>query len=494
MRKKISLLKIVNKLLLSVNTQIKSFFNSINVLVNSKKKPKKNLINIDKKILISCGSVVILVLSYFLIPTFYNKNLIKIKLTNQILEKYNLKVNFKGTIRYGLFPKPHYFIKDTAIIYDEKNLGKADITKIYISIKNFFSLENLKIKDLKFKQTEFDINSNNFIFFKKVLNANKSDYNINFFDSKLFYKDKFEDVIFLTKIKDLNFLYTDDFKQQLNIELNIFNIPFKMNVLNNLEKKNTIIELESHKLRLKIKNNFDYNEKNINGLLDFKIINKSKVIKYDVNKNSLSFNTDKNNFKGKIDFKPFYMSSDLKFYQIDIMQIFKDNSIFLNILNTEIFNNQNLNSVINIYSDKFKDINYLSNINLKTHFEEGDIKIKNSSLNWKNSILINLDEVELINQNNNLFFTGTVSFYFKDIGDFYSQFQVKKNFRKKIDKIKLDFLLDINQKQVELDNLKVDGFTNKSIDNFIKNFNSKKKNIFNKIIFRNSIKDFFSNL
>ena len=41
MRKKISLLKIVNKLLLSVNTQIKSFFNSINVLVNSKKKPKK---------------------------------------------------------------------------------------------------------------------------------------------------------------------------------------------------------------------------------------------------------------------------------------------------------------------------------------------------------------------------------------------------------------------------------------------------------------------
>ena len=217
------------------------------------------------------------------------------------------------------------------------------------------------------------------------------------------------------------------------------------------------------------------------------------MIKYDANKNSLSFNTDENNFKGKIDFKPFYMSSDLKFYQIDIMQIFKDNSIFLNILNTEIFNNQNLNSVINIYSDKFKDVNYLSDINLKVYFEEGDIKIKNSSLNWKNSILINLDEVELINQNNNLFFTGTISFYFKDIDDFYSQFQVKKTFRKKIDKIKLDFLLDINQKQVELDNLKIDGFTNKSTDNFIKNFNSKKKNIFNKIIFRNSIKNFFSN-
>jgi len=88
--------------------------------------------------------------------------------------------------------------------------------------------------------------------------------------------------------------------------------------------------------------------------------------------------------------------------------------------------------------------------------------------------------------------TGAISFDFKDIKDFYSQYQIKKIYRKKIKKIKLDFLFDTNANQIELDNLKIDGSTNKNIDNFINNFNSKKQNILNKIIFKNSIKEFFS--
>ena len=41
MSKKISLLKNFNKLLLSVNTRIESFFNAIKNLINTKKKNKK---------------------------------------------------------------------------------------------------------------------------------------------------------------------------------------------------------------------------------------------------------------------------------------------------------------------------------------------------------------------------------------------------------------------------------------------------------------------
>ena len=490
--KKISFIKNFNKLLLTLNTRIESFFNSIKILVNSKKKTKKNLTNIDKKILISVGSVVILVFSYFLIPTFYDKNLIKIKLTNQILEKYNLEVNFNGAIRYGLFPKPHYFIKDTSIIYNDENLAKIDSTKVFISIKNFISFKHFKIKKLIFKQTEFDINSNNFTFFKKTLNSNKSKYDINFIDSNLFYKDQNEDVIFLTKIDKLNFLYTDEFEQQLKAKLKIFNIPFKIDIINNLEKQNALIGIESHKLRLNIENNLDYSEASINGLLDFKIINRSKIVKYSIHKNSLKFNTDKNNFKGTFDFKPFYMFSDLKLHQIDIIKFFKSSSMFLDLLNAEILNNQNLNAVVNIYSNKIKDINYLSDIILKTYFEEGNINIKDSTLKWKNSILINLEDIQLISEDNNIIFTGALSFDFKDVDDFYRQYQIKKIHRKKIKKIRLDFLLDINAKQIELDNLKIDGATSKAIDKFINNLNFKKPNIFNKIILKNSIKEFFS--
>ena len=492
MSKKISLLKNFNKLLLSVNTRIESFFNAIKNLINTKKKTKSNLTNIDRVILISAGSIVIAFISYFLIPTFYDKDTVKIKIENQILEKYNLEVKFGESIKYGLFPKPHYFIKNSIIYYDKKELATINSTKIYFSIKNFFSFKNFKIKDVNFKKTEFEINSENITFFENILNSNKSEYSINFSDSNLFYKDKNDDVMFLSKIDRLNFLYTDELEQQLIARINIFNIPFKININNNLYKKNSLISVESRKLRLNIKNNVDFSKTNINGVLFFKFINKSKIINYNINDNSLNFTNDKNNFNGQLDFKPFYLSSDLKFHQIDIIKFFSDKSFFLDLLNTEILNNQSLNAVVNIYSDKIKDINHLSDINLKAYFEEGDINLKNSSFNWKDAVLINLDYAKLISENNNIILTGAISFDFEDISDFYQHYQITRANRKNIKKIKLDFLFDTNENLVELDNLKIDGSSNKTIDNFINNLNSTKKNILNKIIFKNYLKEFFS--
>ena len=253
-----------------------------------------------------------------------------------------------------------------------------------------------------------------------------------------------------------------------------------------------MISIESRKLRLNIKNNVDFSKTNTNGVLFFKFINKSKIINYNINDNSLNFTNDKNNFNGQLDFKPFYLSSDLKFHQIDIIKFFSDKSFFLDLLNAEILNNQSLNAVLNIYSDKIKDINHLSDINLKAYFEEGDINLKNSSFNWKDAVLINLDYAKLISENNNIILTGAISFDFEDISDFYQHYQITRANRKNIKKIKLDFLFDTNENLVELDNLKIDGSSNKTIDNFINNLNSTKKNILNKIIFKNYLKEFFS--
>ena len=115
-------------------------------------------------------------------------------------------------------------------------------------------------------------------------------------------------------------------------------------------------------------------------------------------------------------------------------------------------------------------------------------------MDWKNSIIINLNDIQLINDNDTIMVVGAVSFDFNEIDDFYRQFQIKKIYRKEINKIKLDFLIDLNDKSIEIDNLKIDEATNKSIDKFLNNFNSKKLDIFNKIIFKNSIKEFFSNI
>ena len=137
MSKKTTLIKSFNKLLLSVNTRIESFFNKIKDLINIKKKNKSELKNIDKILLISFGSVVISLVVYFLIPTFYNKDSVKTKIENQLIEKYNLEVKFSKSIKYGLFPKPHYSIINPIVIYDKEELAKASSIKVFISIKSY---------------------------------------------------------------------------------------------------------------------------------------------------------------------------------------------------------------------------------------------------------------------------------------------------------------------------------------------------------------------
>jgi hypothetical protein len=485
-----SFIKKVNKLLLSIITLIESFFNRLTILIKFKYKKKINLKSIDKKITITVGTAVILILSYFLIPTFYDKNSVKNELKNQISEKFNLEVKFEGDLVYGLFPKPHFFIKDTVFSYQGTNIAKSDFSKIYISTKNFFQFKSLEVKNIFFRKTEFNFTSNNFVFLEKILNSNKSDHTVNFKSNILFFKNQNEDVIFFTEISYLKF-FNDELAKQLISNLEIFNVPFKISIKNNFDNKNVVMNLDAHKIRLNIENKLDYSETNKKGLIDFKIISKSKVFDYEITENSLNFVSNNGDFRGDIDFKPFYLLSNLNFNQLDLKKIFKDDSIFLNILNSEILNNQNINSQINLNFDKIKGLDYLKDINLKINLEEGNIIINESNLNWNDSVLIELNDAQLIIENNSPILSGSIDLNFKDISNFYSQYQIKKIYRKKIDKIRLDFSLNVDEKVIQLDNLKIDGNSNKNVNIFLDNFNLRDINIFNKILFKNLIKQFF---
>ena len=179
---------------------------------------------------------------------------------------------------------------------------------------------------------------------------------------------------------------------------------------------------------------------------------------------------------------------------MNISKLFKSNSIFFDLLNTDIMNNQSLNAMVNINFEKIKNANYIKDIFFKTYFEEGNIIIKDSSLTWKDSVLINLNDVQLIRENNKISFVGVINLDFKDIDNFYKQFQIKKVYRKKIKKIQLDFYLDLTENQVQFDNIKVDGNDDKITNDFLNDLNSRKLNFFNKVIFKNTVKEFFGSI
>ncbi len=493
MLKKNLFIKKINKSVLSITNRIESFFNFFKENISYKKKFSKTLKTVDKRIFFIAATIVITITSYFLIPSFYDKDKIKAELENQIYDQYNLKVKFDQSLKYGLFPKPHFYSKSTIISYKSIDVAKSKNIKIFISIKNFFLSDSLEIKDLVFKKTDFKINSLSFNFFTSLLGTNKSNQEINFLSNKFFYLDKNDEVIFFANLKKLNYLYEDDFLKKLSSKLDIFNIPISLEVEHNIIEKKFFIKVNSHPLRLNIKNNSNYDDEKLDGKLDLTIINKERKINYSLKDSSLDFNTNDNEFTGNINIKPFFLSLYSKLNQIDLKKIFKDNSILVNILKSEVLNNKNFNGKININTNEFKGVNFLNEIKSTILLEEGDIIVQNLRTNFKDSVIINLNNTQLIVDNNKLKFAGNVILDFADVDNFYSHYQINRKDRKRIKKINFGFLFNLDDEFIEIDNLKVDGNSNRNLEKFLSNLNSKKENIFNKVILRNSIQGFFRN-
>ena len=173
-------IKKINKTLLSANKLIESLFNELNFLKFYKKNKKKNLLEVDRKVLLSIVTVAFLVIGYFLIPSFYDKDQVKARLKSQLLKKYNLEVKFIEEVNYGLFPKPHFFTNGLLITHDGNDIAISKYVKIYLSLSNFHSLDQVKTKDFISKKTEFNINSKKIKFFETILNSNKSENKIVF--------------------------------------------------------------------------------------------------------------------------------------------------------------------------------------------------------------------------------------------------------------------------------------------------------------------------
>ena len=481
----------IKKKLNYLDNKIESFFDKIR---NLKKynQSKKKFYYLDNKVAISIASLVLLFFSYFLIPVFYKDDLIKTSLTNQIFEKYDINIEFNEKVKYGLFPKPFFYTKNLDIKYDDKVLANSGYVKFYISFNNFFLSENISSKNIIFQDTEFDINSNNIDFFLKALNSSEKENHLIFKKSKFFYKDQDDDLLFLSKIKNFSFFYDDvNNFQKVKSNFEVFNIPFKLDITKNLvnEKKN--IKLSSKKIRLDIETSIEYEKNKIVGLFDIASINKRNLFTYVIKDNSLNFLSSEKNFKGEVNFKPFYFLTDLNFNYISQRKIFQSESLLVDLLDSELLNNPNLNASMNIKIDKIDKFEYLQDFISKIHLGDGRILIKNFNTQWNNSVLIKSNEIEFLNDIDGKKLVGEIIFNFEDIEKFFRYFQIKRNYRDVFETIKLDFVYDLTLDKFTMNNLKIDNKSFKKIDNFLNEYNKVKSSSFNKVTIRNFIKEFF---
>ena len=311
-------------------------------------------------------------------------------------------------------------------------------------------------------------------------------------NSNLFFQDKSGEIIFLSKLKNVNFFYDEKRSEnKLISNFEVFNIPFKLNVKNNKNNKNLNVKINSEKIRLNIENFIDYSDKILKGTLNLATINKENLIDFKIDKDSLNFKSLSNQTKGSINFKPFYLSANSYFNQLDIKNLIKDDSLFISLIRSGILNNKNLNMDINFKFKRIRDNKFLNNLILKTYLEEGNIIISNSSVRWKDAIEIEMFDAQIINNKEGINLIGKIVMKFTKPNKFYSSFQVNKRFRKNLEKIELDFIYELMRKNLYLDNVKINTKSNPNLERFIEDFNESENILNNKIIFKSFVNEFF---
>ncbi len=481
--------KILSKFL-SVNDTLENFFNSLRSWKSNIKKIK---LTQNSKAVLIIGISVIAFLSYFLIPTFYNKNTIQNKIKNQILKNYNIEIKFNEKINYSLLPKPHFVAKDLLILREGKEIGLAENFKIFIGVNKFFSKDNLVVKDLVFQKTDFNIYKDDLVFFQDLLKTEPSENKIIFKNSNIFLKDGYDETLFINKIKKSEFYYDSiNLVNVFSSENEIFNLPYKLVIKNDKFNKLINSKFNSKKIRLNIENIIFYDDKIKRGLLDILFINKNTSLEYQIKKNSLNFVTQnqKNIYDGLVEFKPFYLEANFNYEGLSTKYLFNNDSILIELIKSELFKNQNFNMNINFNVKDIINIDELNNLFLKLEIESGDVKLSDSNVMWKDDLLISLNESLLTYDQGEIFLTGRINVDIKDIRDFYSSFQINKKYRKQIKQIQFDFNYNFTEEKISFDNFTIDKKKSTNIEEFIDDFNLSSK-IFNKITFKNFVNEFF---
>jgi len=486
MRKQNLLSKKIEKQILSINNLLESYFNSLRRFILDTKRLRFDKNN---KVFLVIVSIIFSTLVYFLIPTAFNKELIQKEIKNQIFQKYGVVVKFDDEIHYNFFPKPHFSSKNLFILNNQRKIGAVKNFKIFINFKNFFKFNQIRTQDVILDKVDFNIKKSDLYFFMNLLKTEPSRSKIKIKRSNIFFKNKNDEVLFINQINDSHFYYDlKNLKNTLFLKGRVFNVPYRLIIGN--DKLNEILDFEftSKKLVLKIENETDYKKKNDSGNLKISFKNKNNIFEYKINENSLDVISEDNNkiFKGLIEFKPFYLVSNFKYQTFRIKDLLY-NPFFIEILKSQILNNKNLNALINFNVKNVYDFDRFSDLSLKLKIEEGNYNFSNSNIIWKENVNVLFSDAFLNFDKEKINLNGRTSFDVKSQDEFYKFFQIKKELRKNIEKIELDFNYDFNEEKITFDNLRIDNKSNKKIEEIVSNFNSSNKKFLNKITFKNFV-------
>ena len=482
----------LKKINLFISSLLEKKLNKLNFLFD----PDKLLIFLSFKRIFGFLSILfVIIFSYLSLPYFYNTNNLVNTIKNQLSKNLNINFSITSDLKYNFFPKPNFTFKNSKFYNDGKTIADVERIKIYISPKHLFSLDNIKIDNVILNKVNFDLNKNNYNFFIKLLDNNFENFDFKINDSNIFYRNIENDVLFINKINELKYYFDSlDQKNTLLANNEIFNIPYTIELKDYINKKKIISQINFDFLSLKIVNELNYKDSHKNGLIKlihFKNISEGK---YKIEKNFFNFNfLDSLNsnfeYKGTINFIPFFSELFGNIKEIHLDKIFSSKSLLVQLFKTELLNNKNLNIDAVIKTKKILPYNDLINLVLNLKIEEGLIDFNETTFSWLDNADFKISNSLLYVKNNNLVLDGNISINIYDVNEIYKYFQAPRNYRKEIKKINFNFVYNFDQKVTRLNNIQIDGLINQKVNEVLKQFISKDSLLQDRVYFKNLINE-----
>ena len=484
------------------------FFKKTSIFINSLLKKKLNKLNFlfekdkfltflsFKRGFMFLSALIVLTFSYLSIPNFYDTSNLINNIKNQLYKDLNIDFSLSEEFSYNLFPKPNLTFQEIKFLNQDKKFASVDEMKIYISFSNLFASNDIRIKNINLNKVNFDLNKKNYNFFVKLLNSNFSNFNLEIENSKIFYRNIENEVLFINKIDQLKYYYDlKDNKNTFVANNEIFNIPYTVELKNHKDEKKILTKVNFDFLKLQVKNILSYKQIQKNGLIEFTYNKKKSEGTYQLNNNLFNFNylnkSLGNDFKyeGIINFIPFFskISGDIDI--INLNKLFNPDTILVQLFKSELLNNKNLNINVIINAEQIIPFRDLNNLVFKFRIEDGLLDISETKFSWLDYVDFQIFDSLLYVRDNNLVLDSNISIDIHNSSEVYKFFQTPRNFRKKINKIKFNFVYNFDQEITNLNNIEIDNLVNPEVNKILDQFISKDTILQNRIYFKSLINE-----
>ena len=190
-------------------------------------------------------------------------------------------------------------------------------------------------------------------------------------------------------------------------------------------------------------------------------------------------------FNGKFNLNPFFATLKGESEKLNLANFFNSESIFVQLLKTEIFNSKNIDFEFNLNSNAINNYLNFKNINFNLKIKEGLIDIDDTSFEWKKSSDFKIYNSLIFIKDGELILDGKLEVNIENYNEIYKFLLTPKNYRSKFNKIDLGFSYNFNQRSTKLKDIKIDGKMNNELNTLLGNVNFKENNLQNKIYFKN---------